>query len=253
MIVIFFILGLIIGSFLNCLIWRVYKGESMWGFSHCLSCQKTIKWYDNIPVLSFFILRGKCRFCQAKIPWYYPVVELVTGLLFAGSFYYHAYVLDFNLFYLIFFLLVISFLIIFFVFDLRWFLVPVNLLIGGAVLIFFFQLYFNVSVLNILISVFLGAAFFALQFFISRGKWIGEGDIWLGGFWGLVFAKPFLVLFFILLTYIIGGLVSIILIVSGYKKLGEKIPLGVFMSLAALIVLFFGEPLLSWYLGLFLF
>ena len=150
-------------------------------------------------------------------------------------------------------LLVISFLIIFFVFDLRWFLVPVNLLIGGAVLIFFFQLYFNVSVLNILISVFLGAAFFALQFFISRGKWIGEGDIWLGGFWGLVFAKPFLVLFFILLTYIIGGLVSIILIVSGYKKLGEKIPLGVFMSLAALIVLFFGEPLLSWYLGLFLF
>ena len=248
--IIFFILGLIIGSFLNCFIWRKYKGESLWGFSRCLSCHKNIKWYDNIPVLSFLLLRGRCRFCRVKIPWHYPLLELITGLLFFFSFYHQSQLPSFSFPSLAFFLLVISFLIIIFVFDLRWMVIPVDLLLGGAIFIFLFQLYLGTSFLNIILSVFLGLAFFAFQFFLSRGKWIGEGDLWLGGFLGLVFSSPSLTLLFIFLSYIIGGVVSLVLIISTHKKLGEKIPLGVFMALAALIILFFGQDLLSWYLCL---
>lgn len=247
-----FLFGLIIGSFLNCLIWREYKGETILGRSYCPSCKKTIKWYDNIPLLSFIILKGRCRFCKKRISWQYPLVELLTGALFVLALYYNLQILNFSVVNLFFYLFLISFLIIVFVFDIRWFLIPVKLLIFGALLIFLTQIYLGVPIKSIVLSGLIGASFFGIQYFISRGKWIGEGDIWLGGFLGLALADFSKTLLLIFLTYLIGGFISIFLMIFGFKKVGAKLPLGIFMSLAALITLFFGQALITWYLGLIL-
>jgi len=80
------IFGLLIGSFINCLAWRLYKEETIFGRSYCPKCLKQILWHDNIPLLSFILLKGKCRSCSEKISWQYPLVELATGLLFYFSF-----------------------------------------------------------------------------------------------------------------------------------------------------------------------
>ncbi len=83
-----FLLGLIIGSFLNCLIWRLHKKESMLGRSYCPKCGQQIAWYDNIPILSFVFLGGKCRHCRKEISWQYPAVEL-CGDFVLGCFLYN--------------------------------------------------------------------------------------------------------------------------------------------------------------------
>jgi leader peptidase (prepilin peptidase) / N-methyltransferase len=244
-----FLLGLILGSFLNCLIWRLYKGETVLGRSYCPKCKKQIKWYDNIPVVSFFILKRKCRFCEEKISWQYPLVEIVTGVLFSFSFYLN-FLVDFSIIKLILNFLLILILIIVFVFDWRWFLIPVQVLIFGGVVAFVLNLSLGFSVWQIFLSALVGAGFFALQYLITRGKGLGEGDIWLGAFLGLAFPALSHILALIFLAYIIGGLVAIILLILGSKKMGSKLPLGIFLSTSAIIVLFFGENIINWYLGL---
>src|SRR3989339_1478799 len=82
MVILIFILGLIIGSFLNCLVWRLHVGKTLGGRSQCTRCHKKIFWYDNIPVISFLVLKGRCRHCKKKISWQYPLVELATAILF---------------------------------------------------------------------------------------------------------------------------------------------------------------------------
>ena len=81
-----FLFGLVIGSFLNCLIYRLREGKSMLGRSFCPKCKQQIAWYDNIPVLSFILLRGRCRHCGKKISIQYPAVEFITGVLFVVAF-----------------------------------------------------------------------------------------------------------------------------------------------------------------------
>src|SRR3989339_707881 len=81
-----FIFGLIIGSFINCLIWRLHEKEGLWNRSYCPKCKHKISWYDNVPVLSFIFLLGKCRNCKEKISYQYPLIELLTAILFAVAF-----------------------------------------------------------------------------------------------------------------------------------------------------------------------
>lgn len=244
-----FVLGLIFGSFLNCLIWRLYKGETVLGRSYCPKCKKKIKWFDNIPILSFFILKKKCRFCQNKISWQYPLVEFFTGLLFFLAFYFN-FVNDFSVIKLILELLLISILIIVFVFDWRWFLIPVQVLIFGGLIIFILNLILGFSVYQIIFSVLVGAGFFSLQYILTKGKGLGEGDIWLGGFLGIAFPVFSQVIGLIFLAYIIGGVIAIILLLLGFKRVGSKLPLGIFLSTSAIIILFFGENIINWYLSL---
>src|SRR3989344_2201116 len=82
-VIIFFIFGLIIGSFFNVLVYRLRDAETLLGRSFCRQCKHQIRWYDNIPLLSFVLLRGQCRDCETKISWQYPAVEFITGVLFA--------------------------------------------------------------------------------------------------------------------------------------------------------------------------
>ncbi|MCK9438758.1 MAG: prepilin peptidase [Patescibacteria group bacterium] len=244
-----FLFGLIIGSFLNCLIWRLYKEETVLGRSYCPKCGQELKWYDNIPVLSFIFLKGRCRFCNDKISWQYPLVEIITGLLFAFS-YYFSLQNGLSFLELFFYFFVISLSVIIFVFDLRWYLIPVWVVIIGGILIISLNIFFGASILNILLSMLIGSSFFGLQYLITRGKGIGEGDIWLGALFGAIFPDIKLLILSIFLTYIIGGLVAMVLIIFKIRKIGSRLPLGIFLSLSLLIVLFFGKEIVDWYFSL---
>lgn len=246
-----FIFGLMIGSFLNCFIWRIYKEETILGRSYCPECRKQLKWFENIPVFSFIFLKGKCSSCRKKISWQYPIVELLTGFLFLLAFYLNLNN-DFFIINLFFSFFLISLMIIIFIFDLRWFLIPVQVLIFSSIVFFFINLYLGFSVWQILLSTFIGASFFGIQYVLTRGKGLGEGDIWLGAFLGLVFPSLANLTLLLFLTYIIGGFFAAILMIFGFKKIGSKIPLGIFLSLSAVITLFWSNEIISWYLSLVL-
>jgi leader peptidase (prepilin peptidase) / N-methyltransferase len=245
----FFAFGLIIGSFLNCLIWRLYKEETVLGRSYCPTCNRELKWYDNVPLLSFVSLGGRCRFCKERIPLQYPLVELITGALFFFS-YFVTMNRDLQFLELFFYFFVIALAVIIFVFDLRWYLIHTNTIVVGGLVLIVVNILRGYSFLNILLAMAVGAAFFGLQYLITRGRGIGEGDIWLGALFGIIFPDLRILALTIFLTYIIGGLVALFLLIFGLKKVGSKLPLGIFLSVALVICLFFGEHIASWYFSL---
>lgn len=263
-----FILGLIIGSFINCLIWRIHEEESILGRSYCPKCKNQIAWHDNIPVLSFLFLKGKCRHCHEKISWQYPVTELITGLLFLLAFLFevesfsklssNSQFLIFNfqsifnfeflvtLFRDLFF---IPIMIIIFIYDLRWYMILDRVTLPSILIIFILNLFLGFDFWNLLLGIFAGAAFFAIQFIVSKGRWIGGGDIRLGALMGAMFSWP-MVLLAIFLAYLIGSIISIVLVVSGKKEWGSEVPLGIFLTTSSVLVLFWGKEILNWYLNL---
>jgi len=243
------LLGLIIGSFLNCLIWRLYKEESIGGRSYCPKCRKQIDWYDNIPLLSFLILRGKCRHCHKNISWQYPLVEFITALLFLLTFIKEAGSPDLTLLILRDWFLIIT-LIIVFIYDFRWQLIPVNVLwvMSGAMAIL--NLFLGYSYLNIIIYGAAGALFFLLQYLLTNKKGVGEGDIWFGLFLGIVFPSAAQLILVLLASYCLGSIIALSLVFVNKKELKSKIALGPFLALGALITLLYGEPIINWYLNL---
>lgn len=250
--VISLIFGMLIGSFINCLAWRLYKEETIFGRSYCPKCLNKIKWYDNIPLLSFIILKGKCRSCTQKISWQYPLVELITGLLFYGAFlFFGGSVID-----LVRSFIIISVLVLVFIFDFRWYLIPVSALLWSAPVIIIlgaltYPLNIGSYIVALVITMALATFFFGAQYLVTKGKGLGEGDIWLGAFLGAAFFNLRELSVAILSAYCIGAIVGITLLVSGNKKWGSKLPLGVFLSIGAIIGLFWGSQIAAWYLSLF--
>jgi prepilin signal peptidase PulO-like enzyme (type II secretory pathway) len=251
-----FLFGLIIGSFLNCLIWRLHTGEGIGGRSYCPKCKKQIEWYDNIPLLSFIILKGKCRHCGKRISWQYPAVEFLTGVLFVLAYYYNFQfeILNLNLISnfkfqilnLFKYWFLIAVMIVVFVYDLRWYLILDIVTLPACAVVILINLLLGMNWQNMAISGIIGGSFFLLQFLISNGKWIGGGDIRLGLLMGLALGWPD-ILIALSLAYFIGAFFSIILIISGKKKWGSKIPLGIFLSTGTVITLFWGEKMMDWY------
>ncbi len=258
------ILGLIIGSFLNCLVWRLYKNKSLWGRSYCPKCLKKIHWYDNIPVLSWLALKGSCRHCRQAISVQYPLVEFITGILFVLVFiriYGHGLAYSSLDFYqlimqggllgnLVRAWLIVAVMIMVFIYDARWLMISLPAIIWSGVLILIFDLALGYGFVSILLAVLIGAAFFGLQFLLTKGRGIGEGDIWLGGLMGLMFPDWRLLLTAILSSYIIGAITGLVMMFWAKKGLKTKVPLGVFLALGAIITLFFGSEVIRWYWGL---
>lgn len=255
-----FIFGLLIGSFLNCLIWRLHTGEGMWNRSYCPRCRKQIAWHDNIPVLSFIILKGKCRGCHQSISWQYPTVELIIGLLFAVAFYYN-YQLSIINYQLIFNLsilkllrdfLLISVMTVIFIYDLRWYLILDKVTVPAFIILSGINLILGFNWQNLLLSVIIGGGFFLIQFLVSNGKWIGGGDIRLGALMGASLGYPS-ILTAVFIAYILGSIIGVGLIIFGKKQWGSKVPFGTFLAVASIIVLFWGDQLVNWYWSLFKF
>ncbi|MFH1254943.1 MAG: prepilin peptidase [bacterium] len=251
-----FLFGLIIGSFLNCFIWRLHKkipltpfvkGGDKWKRSYCPKCGKQIAWHDNVPILSFILLAGKCRHCKKPISWQYPAVELATGLLFAAAYYFNQELTvrlarDWFL---------ISAMIVIFIYDLRWYLILDIITLPACLVMLIFNLILGFDLWNLLISGIIGGSFFLIQFVISKGKWIGGGDIRLGLLIGLSFGWPG-VLAAIIISYFIGSIIGISLVLARKKEFGSQMPLGVFLAAGAIIILFWQDNILNWYWNLFL-
>lgn len=250
-----FILGLSVGSFLNVVICRLKEEKKfIKGRSYCPKCKHILRWYDNIPLISFIILEGKCRYCRKKISLQYPLVELGTGILFALAFLkwemevlsglgYKPYLL------LISYFIFISFLVIIFVYDLRWYLILDRVSAPAIITALILNLLLGYSFLNLILAAGIIGGVFLLQFLVSDGKWIGGGDIRLGFLMGVMLGlSRGIVAFFI--AYFLGSIIGIILVAMKRKKMSSRIPFGTFLTVGVLISMFYGDAIARWYIGL---
>ncbi len=250
MVLIIAIFGLIIGSLLNAIIYRLKSGDKIvFSRSKCVHCHKKLSAWDLIPIFSFIFLKGKCRYCHKAISWQYPLVELATAVIFVlGYFKYlypnHPIAQSPN--YLT-FLVFSCFLIIIFVYDLKHNLILDKVSLPALIIAFIANFLFGFTIWNLALAGIIVAGFFLFQFVISNGKWIGGGDIRLGLVMGAMLGWPN-VLAALLLAYIIGAAVGLILIGFKKKQLNSHLPFGTFLTLATLIILLFGEEIVEWYL-----
>jgi prepilin signal peptidase PulO-like enzyme (type II secretory pathway) len=242
---IFFIFGTIIGSFLNVVIFRLNIRKSfLGGRSFCPKCKKEIAWFDNVPILSFILLAGACRQCKKKISWQYPAVELAAGVIFMLI--YRQFGLSYEtLAYLVF----SGFLIVIFVYDLKYLLILDKVSVPAIITALILNIMLGRVLGDLLLGALIGAGFFAAQYFFSRGKWVGDGDIRLGALMGLMLGWK-LLLVALFLAYIIGAAYGLAAIALNKKKMGSQVPFGPFLTLATLIALLYGPGILNWYLNL---
>lgn len=239
-----FILGGVIGSFIGAYTYRWPRGISIKkGRSFCPKCKEKISWYDNIPLLSYLLLGGKCRNCGKKISVRYPLIELSTALLFIMTYTFKGTTLQGSLI-LPYLLAITAELIIIFVIDLE------NKLIPDEATFFIFSLASLALILSsnddfyrIFFHAFLASLFFLFLHFITKGRGMGLGDVKLVLALGLVFTNWKLLVVWLFLAFIIGAVVGVFLILISKAKWGRQIPFGPFIIIAFFITLFWGETL----------
>jgi leader peptidase (prepilin peptidase)/N-methyltransferase len=262
MAVIIFIFGLIVGSFLNVCIYRLPRNMSIIRpSSACPSCATSIKPCDNIPILSYILLKGKCRKCGERISIRYPAVELLNGILYWSVFNFFGFG-----WHLPFLLAFISSMIVITFIDLDFQIIPDVITIPGIVIgllsasfllpdpFISFLNHFNTPLLtvvgfkNSIVGLFLGGGLFYLIAILSRGG-MGGGDIKM-----MAMVGTFMGWKAVLLTTFIGSLAGSIVGISlmAFKGKGRKtkIPFGPFLAFGAVITLFYGGEILRWYLGI---
>lgn len=263
----FFLLGAIIGSFLNCIIYRLEIDESFTkGRSYCPKCKHVLGFFDLLPIFSFLALEGKCRYCKQKISPQYPIIEFLTGMIFILNF------LNFsnNTVLLIFSCVISAFLEVIFIYDLKYCLVPLDFIYWGTGITFIFHIinfYFifkgnspvNIGIIYgfwlyvrpYLLGALLPFLFFFILHFISQGRWMGLGDSKIGFLIGLILGYPY-VLISLLLAIFLGAIIGLILIFLRKKGLKSEMPFGPFLIFGFYLMFFFGGIFFEIYRNLFL-
>ena len=241
MALVLFVLGLIIGSFLSSYTYRLPRGRTIIkGRSICPSCKKKIHWYDNLPLLSYLLLKGKCRNCGKKISIRYPLIELTTGLGFVGVWF-----LSDGFVSLLFWLFLFSLLLAIFVIDLEAKIIPDELIFAGFIASTFFLLVVKPSDFYIhLFSGFVAASFLLLVHILTRGRGMRLGDVKFALFGGILLGWP-LSLVWLFGAFLTGALVGSILILAKKTSFGKQIAFGPFLVLSLIIVLIWGENLFN--------
>jgi len=237
------VLGLVIGSFLNVVIARVPEGKSIWRpGSACPGCGTPIGWIDNIPVLSFLALRGRCRTCGMAISWRYPIVELATGAAFGLAFHEFGPTLDFAVC-----AVLLAALIAITGIDLDHQIIPDVISLPGIIVgVAASVLTERVSWIDSLIGVAVGGGLFLAIILASRGG-MGGGDMKLGAMLG-AFLGWKVGLLAILLGVLAGGAFALYLLFAGRKGRKEAIPFGPFLALGGAVTALWGPQILDWYL-----
>ncbi|PIQ78307.1 hypothetical protein COV82_01255 [Candidatus Peregrinibacteria bacterium CG11_big_fil_rev_8_21_14_0_20_46_8] len=254
-----FFFGAAIGSFTSVVIYRLHRKIKgiIRGRSKCTDCSTTLKTIDLIPVLSFIAQRGKCRYCNKDISYMYPLLELITGLLFVALYLKFPFIEPTTLFFSVtnFFLFLLYgiyvFVLIFtFFYDLKYMEIADEILLPAILLGLIATLGhpYTPQIIDALIGGAIGAAFFAIQFGLSKGKWVGLGDVRIGAFMGVILGWQ-MVLVALFVSYIIGTLASFFIILNKKKLFGVKVPLAPFLVTGTLVTIFYGDVLLGWYLG----
>jgi leader peptidase (prepilin peptidase) / N-methyltransferase len=289
-----FLVGLLLGSLIDCLANRSLTKKSFWGRSYCDSCKKQLKWYDLFPIISYLVLKGQCRYCHKKISAEVLVVEVLSGIVTAlifyktltpsfflvspsniSSFFIGLLALGLRLY-------IFCILAIFVITDYKKGIIPDRISLPAIITvtvwsfmlvllnIIFLFLFLKSSYLgNLLlpphtdylyrhsllifspfVQSFLAAfgigAFFALLILITRGRGMGGGDLKLGIFIGFALGFPSSILA-IFVSFILGSVAGIALLLSRKKQFGQTIPFGPFLSMGALIALLWGDEIISWY------
>jgi len=248
--VLFFVFGLLVGSFLNVCIYRLPRRESLnWPGSHCTSCDRPLSWYENIPLVSWLVLRGRCRTCHTPISPAYPIIEALTGLVFLAAFDLYALtpLLAVRL-------LFACSMIVLFVIDLQHRILPNVITVPGVVVGLAASLWLPPGWLSSSLGLLLGGGSLFLigeVYYRTRGvEGMGMGDVkmlaMIGAFLGW---KAVLVT--LILSSFSGALVGIGLIALSRGGMRLALPFGTFLSLGALAAMLVGEPLVRWYSGFF--
>ncbi|MEX0888050.1 MAG: prepilin peptidase [Patescibacteria group bacterium] len=238
-----FIFGTAIGSFLNVWSRRLLRGKPPTGRSRCEHCKHVLGFFDLIPLISFAALRGKCRYCKKPLSWQYPIVELGTGLLFAAI----ALTTNYSLLTTIPLLIAASALIVILVTDFSDQVIfdqVIWVALGGAIgyrLLAQFMIYDLLGALGVYL-------FLQTVRILTKKRGMGEGDPPLGFVAALLVGWP-AVLVELFLAFTIGGAVGAGLVLAGKNRLKDRIAFGPFIVVATFATLFFGERILSWYLG----
>lgn len=235
-----FIFGASVGSFLNVLIDRLPKGELISGRSYCDCCRHKLSWSDLIPVVSFFLLKGKCRYCGKNISWQYPSVEILTGIIFILLWSFSTIIYP-TIVGKIIILGLVSCLIVIFFSDLKYQIIPdaiqvalflfsLLLKLGGI-----FQLHFFTAGLVVMLPI-------LFLYLVTRGRGMGFGDVKLSFTMGFLLGikAGLLALYF---GFVMGGIVGLILLWLKKKKLKSKIAFGPFLVLGILIMLFWEKEI----------
>lgn len=286
--ILIFISGLFVGSFLNLAADRYVTGEPILiGRSKCDSCKKNLSPKDLIPLFSFVVSKGKCRFCQSKLSFYYPLSEVLTGLVFIGTAYYLNIFNQYStgkLLTLAFLLTVFSVYLVILFSDIKYKIIPDAAIFFGiafALLFFisdfvfsFWRVYKELANDNfgkyliktgylkslffynaksfaiLLVSSLIISLFFWLLVFFTKGKGMGEGDIKLGFLIGLFNGFPNNIIA-IFLGFLFGAVFSLILVILKKKTMKDTIPFGPFLIIGSVASLIWGSQLINWYFKLF--
>lgn len=241
-----FLYGIVIGSFLNVCILRIPEGESIvTGRSHCDSCNTKIKWYDLIPIVSYLILRGRCRNCKTKISIQYPMIEALNGIFYVLVF----YCKGINAVSAV-YCLAISALIVLSMIDLRTNTIPfgINIFIfimGLARLALDYRHYYIYLIGFCAVS-----GFLYLIYLITKGKGMGGGDIKLMAAAGLSLGWKL-----ILLAFFLGCIYGSIIhpLRMKFSKQGRVLAFGPYLSAGIVTAILIGDKMINWYLGMFIY
>jgi prepilin signal peptidase PulO-like enzyme (type II secretory pathway) len=256
-IIFLFLLGLITGSFLSMFTYRLPREMSFGGRSFCDHCGKKITWLENIPLLSYLFIKGKCKDCNRHISLRYPLIELLTALSFVFVYFIYQHPVDFLFFLiqqtfgplgLIYVLILLSLFISLFVIDLETQILPDKILRVLLILITIFCFMLPSPLLfQHLIWGFISASFFLLIYLLTKERGLGFGDVKLGFVIGFLLGFPHTIVW-ILLSFISGSIVGIIMLILRMAKLGQPIPFGPFLIASALITLIYGGSIFIWYI-----
>ncbi|MBI5466703.1 MAG: prepilin peptidase [Candidatus Kerfeldbacteria bacterium] len=235
-------LGAAVGSFLNVIILRTRLGESsVRGRSRCPHCGRDLSWLELIPVASFAWLRGRCRHCRKHISWQYPIVEGLTAAAFIGVVLAQPLTLLTLLSWI-----VASCLLIIAVYDFRWALLPDGFTLSLAIVGLVSALVGGLPPLEVLLGGLAGAGFFGLQYVLSKKRWVGSGDILLGGALGLLLGWRMLGLA-LFLAYFIGALVASVLLLLKRQHASASIPFGPYLAIGGYLAWVWGTAIMNWY------
>lgn len=244
---IIFVLGLVVGSFLNLCIDRIPKEESViYPPSHCTNCKNEIKWYDLIPIFSYIFLKGRCRYCGDKLSIRHPMIEFIIGAAYLMIFIKYGLSIDFIKFIIFISILAVIGMIDYDTTDIY----SVTTLTGIIAGIIFLGIYIynGIPIKSYIYGAMLGGGLLALISIVTKGG-MGLGDAELCLVCGLFLGVKLTVLM-LLLSFIIGSIIGVLLIAFGKKSKKDYIPFGPFIAIAAIITVFWGEKICLLYTSL---
>jgi len=260
-VILLLILGAFFGSFLSVVIYRIHADKKgiVKGRSECPHCHKKLKVRDLVPIFSYLVGGGKCRICKKKISIHYLLIEIVCAAVFVGFYFVYPFFLyefgdlvcsfDSSLFlYYLFFIVVSLFLVAIAFFDLKYLEIPEIFTLPAIAIVFVVGIFLpEPSLYSMLIGGAIAALFFGAQVWISKEKWLGAGDVQVGILIGLLLGWQ-LFLMGLMITYIVGSLISLSLMAGKKVNLKSQVPFAPFMVLGTFITIFFGEFFLDLYL-----